>query len=68
MHMKNVTSANGNTELFVMKPFNTDRSCYLCYSDAMETDDKTGSSPAGKQAETVSSVLCCITVLFYVSL
>lgn len=28
----------------------------VCYSDAMETDDKAGSSPAGKPTETVSSV------------
>lgn len=33
---------------------------FICYSDAMETDDKAGSSPAGKPTETVSFLQCLI--------
>lgn len=28
-----------------------------CFSDAMETDDKAGSSPAGKAADTVIMII-----------
>jgi len=32
----------------------------VSYSDAMETDDKAGSSPAGKPVETVHSLDCFV--------
>lgn len=35
-----------------------------CYSDAMETDEKAGSSPAGKAAETVS-ILGHLAIVFF---